>query len=326
MSALKEVFPDSRVVDRRKSPQYGYRAVHVIVRDGNRRFEIQLRTELQDKWANIVEKIDDRFRTELKYGVGDATILDRLAQASKSIAKIEDFQQRFEVPTPTGYGKTIIATYGADYKKALDVVWPDAERRGKKRWQAACRRATKRGYSWASNDARNHFPLSCEWLEAWTEVEAYADRFLRLVLWSSTKLEIGTGLVLGGNGMPWPLPVFFFTSLPMEDAGASVERHATKKTHSESSYGVANVVLKEVYRPWQKEATKSSLQPVTILRENTSAGSLVTAPTFGDLHEGHIYEITQPADPEVYFTDEDGFRDFVNDVRTDFLNLEQLLE
>ena len=43
-------------IDRRKNPTYGYRAVHVIVYWDGIPVEIQIRTELQDTWAQIVER------------------------------------------------------------------------------------------------------------------------------------------------------------------------------------------------------------------------------------------------------------------------------
>jgi ppGpp synthetase/RelA/SpoT-type nucleotidyltranferase len=42
------------VVDRRRHPSHGYRAVHVVVRRDHRSVEIQVRTSLQNTWAQIV--------------------------------------------------------------------------------------------------------------------------------------------------------------------------------------------------------------------------------------------------------------------------------
>ena len=63
---LRDLFPDHREVDRRREPRYGYRAVHLIVRAQGRRIEIQVRTYLQDLWANVAESMDG----DLKHGVG----------------------------------------------------------------------------------------------------------------------------------------------------------------------------------------------------------------------------------------------------------------
>jgi ppGpp synthetase/RelA/SpoT-type nucleotidyltranferase len=47
-ATLRDTFPESRVMDRRKNPSYGYRAVHVIVMTQGASVEIQVRTALQD--------------------------------------------------------------------------------------------------------------------------------------------------------------------------------------------------------------------------------------------------------------------------------------
>jgi len=50
-----------KVIDRRENPTYGYRAVHVIVYWDGIPVESQIRTELQDTWAQIVERMGDRW-------------------------------------------------------------------------------------------------------------------------------------------------------------------------------------------------------------------------------------------------------------------------
>lgn len=70
---LKSLFrgPDDSppsVVDRRKNPSYGYRAVHVIAYVHQAPVEIQLRTKLQHEWANLFEKLADRVGRGIKYG------------------------------------------------------------------------------------------------------------------------------------------------------------------------------------------------------------------------------------------------------------------
>jgi ppGpp synthetase/RelA/SpoT-type nucleotidyltranferase len=61
-------FDDYRVKDRRAEPSYGYRAVHVIVRVQGRLVEIQVRTHLQDLWAQIVERLADAWGRGIRYG------------------------------------------------------------------------------------------------------------------------------------------------------------------------------------------------------------------------------------------------------------------
>jgi ppGpp synthetase/RelA/SpoT-type nucleotidyltranferase len=57
-----------RVVDRREDPRFGYKAVHVIVQIDGMPLEIQIRTELQDAWAQIVERTADRWGRGIRYG------------------------------------------------------------------------------------------------------------------------------------------------------------------------------------------------------------------------------------------------------------------
>jgi hypothetical protein len=61
-------FPDCRVVDRRVKPSHGYRAVHVIAAVERHLVEIQVRTELQHRWAMLVEGLADAWGQQIKYG------------------------------------------------------------------------------------------------------------------------------------------------------------------------------------------------------------------------------------------------------------------
>ena len=57
-----------RVVDRRADPRFGYKAVHLVVRIDDLFVEVQVRTELQDTWAQIVERLADRWGRGIRYG------------------------------------------------------------------------------------------------------------------------------------------------------------------------------------------------------------------------------------------------------------------
>jgi hypothetical protein len=57
-------------IDRRERPSHGYRAVHVIVYEDSTPMEIQVRTRLQDAWAQISEKLGDIWGRGLRYGEG----------------------------------------------------------------------------------------------------------------------------------------------------------------------------------------------------------------------------------------------------------------
>ncbi len=92
LGALRDLFPDRREMDRRAEPRYGYRAVHLIVREQGRPVEIQLRTRLQDLWANVVEGTSV-YGGDLKHGVEPPEpggLLRALEHASETIASLED--------------------------------------------------------------------------------------------------------------------------------------------------------------------------------------------------------------------------------------------
>jgi Region found in RelA / SpoT proteins len=58
------------VKDRRETPSHGYRAVHVIAFPENMPIEIQIRTALQNIWAQYTESLGDRWGRGLRYGTG----------------------------------------------------------------------------------------------------------------------------------------------------------------------------------------------------------------------------------------------------------------
>jgi ppGpp synthetase/RelA/SpoT-type nucleotidyltranferase len=80
------------VIDRRKKPSYGYRAVHMIATARNRPIEIQVRTELQHLWAQLSEKLSDSRDPTIKYGGGDPEIRGRLSKLSEIIGLFEDLE------------------------------------------------------------------------------------------------------------------------------------------------------------------------------------------------------------------------------------------
>ncbi|MFF0575338.1 nucleotidyltransferase family protein [Streptosporangium saharense] len=54
--------------DRRADPSHGYRAVHLIVFLEDIPVEIQIRTQLQDVWAQIMERLADHWGRGIRYG------------------------------------------------------------------------------------------------------------------------------------------------------------------------------------------------------------------------------------------------------------------
>ena len=62
------LFDESKIIDRRTKPSFGYRAVHIIVKIDGLPVEVQVRTALQDRWAQIVERTADHWGRQIRYG------------------------------------------------------------------------------------------------------------------------------------------------------------------------------------------------------------------------------------------------------------------
>jgi len=95
VGTIMGAFTDSLLHDQRKLPNHGYRAAHVHVELDGFRLEIQVRTELQDVWAQTNEKLGDLFgRAPFRYGAelvdpGLRSIRDLMARLSSDIAQHE---------------------------------------------------------------------------------------------------------------------------------------------------------------------------------------------------------------------------------------------
>jgi len=90
--------PDSRVKDRRERPNAGYRAVHVIVKQGIYRVEVQIRTHLQHQWAEANEKLADIAGRSLRYGIAPANPhLRELHERILAIAEVVNSYEETEV-------------------------------------------------------------------------------------------------------------------------------------------------------------------------------------------------------------------------------------
>jgi len=88
--SLAELFPTTNEIDRRQKPSHGYRAVHVIVKLDTKAVEIQVRTTLQQLWAELSEKLSDLIDPTIKYGGGDASLQMLLTKTSTVVAKQEE--------------------------------------------------------------------------------------------------------------------------------------------------------------------------------------------------------------------------------------------
>ena len=91
---LRSALPNALVVDRRKEPSFGYRAVHIVATARNKLIEIQVRTELQHLWAQLSEKLSDVEDPAVKYGGGSSDTQSRLSAISKIIAALEERELR----------------------------------------------------------------------------------------------------------------------------------------------------------------------------------------------------------------------------------------
>lgn len=73
VASIRRLFPSNddafpKLYDRRTFPSWGYGAVHVVVKVGDIPVEVQIRTPLQQAWAEYYEKLGDRFGREIRYG------------------------------------------------------------------------------------------------------------------------------------------------------------------------------------------------------------------------------------------------------------------
>jgi ppGpp synthetase/RelA/SpoT-type nucleotidyltranferase len=87
------------VIDRRRDPTHGYRAVHIVTRVDDRLVEIQVRTRLQNLWAQLMETLADRVGRGIRYGEAPADrrhreLVDDLKKMSKVISEYEALHAR----------------------------------------------------------------------------------------------------------------------------------------------------------------------------------------------------------------------------------------
>jgi putative GTP pyrophosphokinase len=94
VASLRDVFLRVTVIDRRKKPSYGYRAIHVVARIAGKLIEIQVRSSLQHLWAEFSEKLSDVVDPAIKYGGGNDEILQTLTNNSATMGKLEDLEKQ----------------------------------------------------------------------------------------------------------------------------------------------------------------------------------------------------------------------------------------
>jgi putative GTP pyrophosphokinase len=96
VESLCQLFEQVNVIDRRRKPSHGYRAVHVVVGYRGKLIEIQVRTSLQHLWAELSEKFSDVIDPAIKYG-GGKDEQEILKSASSAVADVELFENAVEV-------------------------------------------------------------------------------------------------------------------------------------------------------------------------------------------------------------------------------------
>ncbi len=89
---IVDLWPGTRIVDRRASPSHGYRAVHLVPRIDGRPVEIQLRTMFQDTWAQLMESFGDAWGREVRYG-GDPENPDQPITPTSEMTRRETVDQ-----------------------------------------------------------------------------------------------------------------------------------------------------------------------------------------------------------------------------------------
>jgi ppGpp synthetase/RelA/SpoT-type nucleotidyltranferase len=131
MGRLPKAFEKTSVLDRRKSPSHGYRAVHVVVRKGAVPVEIQIRTELQHSWAQLSEKLSDMMDPSIKYGGGPDLVKSKLARLSENVGKVELLEIRLRDADPRSEHVLMLAEIKTEFKELFremieqGVLWED---------------------------------------------------------------------------------------------------------------------------------------------------------------------------------------------------------
>lgn len=78
-----------KIVDRRAAPKQGYRAVHVHASIDGAAVEIQVRTALQSRWAEIFESVADVWGRQIRYGEPpDSSCSGQLAERNAFITDL----------------------------------------------------------------------------------------------------------------------------------------------------------------------------------------------------------------------------------------------
>jgi hypothetical protein len=166
---------EPRVVDRRISPSHGYRAVHVVAFIDEVPVEIQVRTELQNLWAQIVERLADRWGRGIRYGglpdlpgqhaldvkTGDGRpvtrrrIIEDLREMADVVDSIERSEAAMEQQRRSGTGHSIYERHSVDdFIASVDKRSSSVNAGDIRGYYNVLRRRFKRGMEQLAKDRR----------------------------------------------------------------------------------------------------------------------------------------------------------------------------
>lgn len=92
--------------------KYGYRAIHVVVTLDERHAEIQIRTRVQDAWAQLVENLDRARGWDLKHGRGPEDWIEWLIGLSDALRE-RDLGRPAQLP-PSPYDELLEGQEGSE--------------------------------------------------------------------------------------------------------------------------------------------------------------------------------------------------------------------
>jgi ppGpp synthetase/RelA/SpoT-type nucleotidyltranferase len=114
---IAALFPEAerppKFIDRRGDPRSGYRALHLEVRRDNIPIEIQVRTALQHRWAELFERAADKLGRGLRYGEPTQNVAagSRGASLVIGLERTSECIDRFELASykdPAGIAEELV--------------------------------------------------------------------------------------------------------------------------------------------------------------------------------------------------------------------------
>ena len=113
---IKANFDEKKLKIKERDDEIGYRAIHIIVKENNSHIEIQIRTKLQDLWANLCEKYSSN-DNDLKYGARETKIKNTLKKYSGFIKNFEKMEWEHEQRESKIHKNTFLFFKSKNYKK-----------------------------------------------------------------------------------------------------------------------------------------------------------------------------------------------------------------